>query len=75
MMEEAEGDFGDGAATLELYMTLSITFVKIGFLMKKGTGLLYRPWSLRKIAVDSQNRLSYFDAETLKGTFIPILEV
>ena len=78
MMEEAEGEIEDelevSAAAMELYLasipsSTRITIVKKGVLVKKGTGLVYRPWSRRMIIVDSQNRLSYFDGEILKGIF------
>ena len=45
----------------------SSNIIKSGVLMKKGTGLVYRPWNRRTISIDTQNRLSYYDAGTLRG--------
>jgi len=77
MMEEAEGGIEDElevSAAAMVYLasipySTRITIVKKGVLMKKGTGLVYRPWRRRMIIVDSQNRLSYFNGEILKGIF------
>ena len=46
--------------------------IKKGILSKKGTGLLYKPWSRRMFTVDTDHRLSYLDVNTLKirGNYI-----
>lgn len=46
----------------------AVLSIKKGILLKKGMGNIFRPWSLRTIIVDTENRLSYFDREVLKGT-------
>ncbi len=41
--------------------------IKSGFLSKKGRANFIRPWSLRKIIIDDQYRLFYYDRNLLKG--------
>jgi hypothetical protein len=71
MMEEEDCD------EIEMESTVSIVehssaisspriamIIKKGILSKKGTGLLYKPWSRRMFTVDRDHRLSYFDVNT-----------
>eukprot|EP01036_Dinobryon_divergens_P032293 gene32293-41850_t len=46
--------------------------IKKGILSKKGTGLLYKPWSQRMLTIDTDHRLSYLDVNTFKirGSFL-----
>ena len=68
MMEEEDCDDELAAASAIEYCSSVIsspagtTITKKGTLSKKGTGLLYKPWSRRIFTVDTENRLSYFDA-------------
>lgn len=46
-----------------------VSTVKQGILLKKGMGILIRPWNLRTIIVDTDNKFSYLDRDQLKGIF------
>jgi hypothetical protein len=45
-------------------------YSKKGILAKKGMGKLFKPWTLRTVYVDLNQRLAYFDGTTLKGEIL-----
>jgi len=68
MMEEVDPDDvrpPGYTATQSLYSGVST--VKQGILLKKGMGILIRPWNLRTIIVDTDNKFIYLDRDQLKG--------
>ena len=62
-------DDDDDSATFvskkSLFNTVSI--VKKGILLKKGMGRVFRPWNLRTIIVDTENKFTYIDRDEVKG--------
>jgi hypothetical protein len=46
------------------------TYVKKAILSKKGMGKLIRPWVLRTIVLDRNNKLLYYDGKQLKGELL-----
>jgi hypothetical protein len=67
MIDEDNADDPPVSTSQSLYQN-SVLSIKKGILLKKGMGNIFRPWSLRTISVDTENRLSYFDRDILKGT-------
>jgi hypothetical protein len=67
MDEENAYEESAALSTSQSLYTSAVLSIKRGILLKKGMGHIFRPWSLRTILVDSENRFSYFDREVLKG--------
>mmetsp|Transcript_25391 Transcript_25391/g.34933 ORF Transcript_25391/g.34933 Transcript_25391/m.34933 type:complete len:180 (+) Transcript_25391:25-564(+) len=67
MMEESDPDDVRPPAAQSVYSGVST--VKQGILLKKGMGILIRPWNLRTIIVDTDNKFTYMDRDQLKGGF------
>ena len=65
--ENTNEEFTDFVSTSHSLYNKAVLSIKRGILLKKGRGNIFRPWSLRTILVDSENRFSYFDREVLKG--------
>ena len=68
MIEEENAADDPPASTSQSLYHNAVLSIKKGILLKKGMGNIFRPWSLRTILVDTENRLSYFDRDVLRGT-------
>ena len=47
--------------------TVPFYYAKRGYLLKKGMGKFYKPWSLRHFILEVNQVLSYFAGEEIKG--------
>eukprot|EP01031_Cornospumella_fuschlensis_P025163 gene25163-30389_t len=66
--EHDAGGLNDGSSDRNTGSALTPSnIIKTAILSKKGRAKFIRPWALRKIVVDEENRLFYYDRNDLKG--------